>query len=179
MQDLMWYLSRSTGIVAGVLAVAALVWGTLFSARETGQRLRPAWWLDLHNWLGGAALAFTAIHIVATLANTSSGVRIVDAVVPGTARADALALALGVIATYTFAIAVFTSWPRRRFSRPLWRALHLTSVVGVAAMLVHTYQLGSDARSKPAQLAIAASVGLSVYVLSIRLIGIRDRRLGS
>ena len=56
MNDVMWYLSRATGIVATVLAVAALVWGFLFSARETGNRFRPAWWLDLHNWLGGSAL---------------------------------------------------------------------------------------------------------------------------
>ena len=34
MNDVMWYLSRSTGIVAAILAVAALAWGFLFSARE-------------------------------------------------------------------------------------------------------------------------------------------------
>jgi hypothetical protein len=45
----MWYLTRSTGIVATLLAAAALVWGFLFSARATGRRLRPNWWLDLHN----------------------------------------------------------------------------------------------------------------------------------
>ena len=48
-----WYLTRSTGIVAAVLSVAALVWGLFFSARNTGTRLRPNWWLALHNWLGG------------------------------------------------------------------------------------------------------------------------------
>lgn len=33
----MWYLTRSTGIVAAVLAVATLVWGLFFSARNTGR----------------------------------------------------------------------------------------------------------------------------------------------
>ena len=49
MNDMWWYLTRATGIVATVLAVAALVFGFLFSARETGNRRRPNWWLDLHN----------------------------------------------------------------------------------------------------------------------------------
>ncbi len=37
-----------------VLVVVALLWGFLFSSRATGTRLRPNWWLDLHNWLGGS-----------------------------------------------------------------------------------------------------------------------------
>ena len=36
MNGLTWYLSRATGIVATVLAVAALAGGFLFSARQTG-----------------------------------------------------------------------------------------------------------------------------------------------
>ncbi len=45
-------------------------WGLLFSARETGTRLRPAWWLDLHKWLGGLALVFTAVHLVVAFADS-------------------------------------------------------------------------------------------------------------
>ena len=40
MDNWLWYLSRSTGIVAAVLAVAALVWGLFFSARNTGTRMK-------------------------------------------------------------------------------------------------------------------------------------------
>ena len=52
-----WYLTRSTGIVAAVLSVVALMWGLFFSSRNTGTRLKPNWWLALHNWLGGLTLA--------------------------------------------------------------------------------------------------------------------------
>lgn len=54
MDDLWFNLSRATGIVATILAVAALVWGFFFSARNFGDKYKPAWWLDLHNWLGGS-----------------------------------------------------------------------------------------------------------------------------
>ena len=62
MNEIWWYLSRSSGIVAMVLIVAALVWGFFFSARATGTKRRPKWWLDLHNYLGGLAFAFVIIH---------------------------------------------------------------------------------------------------------------------
>ena len=82
MNDWLWYLTRASGIVATVLIVAALAWGFLFSARETGNRLRPAWWLDLHNWLGGMALVFTGVHLLAVFADSDLGLGLVDILVP-------------------------------------------------------------------------------------------------
>ena len=57
MTDLMWFLTRASGIVALVLILAAIADGLIFSGREGGRRLRPAWWMDLHRGLGGYALA--------------------------------------------------------------------------------------------------------------------------
>ena len=116
-----WYLTRATGIVATVLAVAALVFGFFFSSRNTGDRRRPAWWLDLHNWLGGLALAFTAAHIVTVYLDKNSGIGVLAVLVPGAAHDATWAIAWGVIAAYLLAFAVFTSWPRKRFSRRVWR----------------------------------------------------------
>ena len=118
MNDLMWYLTRSTGIVAVALAVASLIWGFLFfCARDRETRRRPNWWLDLHNWLGGLALIFTIVHLAASVLNRDGGIAVASVFVPGFASTDRLALAWGVIATYLFVGAVLTSWPRRLFSR--------------------------------------------------------------
>ena len=73
MSNWMYYLSRSTGIVAMLLVVAALLWGFLFSSRATGNRLRPNWWLDLHNWLGGIAMIFTIAHIATSYLDRDAG----------------------------------------------------------------------------------------------------------
>ena len=74
MSQWMYYLSRSTGIVALLLVVAALLWGFLFSSRATGKHLRPNWWLDLHNWLGGLALVFTGLHLVTVWLNSDAAI---------------------------------------------------------------------------------------------------------
>ena len=176
MNDVMWYLSRSTGIVAAALAIASLAWGFLFSARETGTRRRPNWWLDLHNWLGGLALIFTVAHLATAFLNRNSGLAIAEVFVPGIASVNRWALAWGVIATYTFVSTVFTSWPRRLFSRRTWRIVHLTSVAGVALALVHGYQMGSDASNRLYQVGLLVLVAAGTYTLGVRWFGVLAKR---
>jgi sulfoxide reductase heme-binding subunit YedZ len=176
MNDVAWYLSRSTGIVATVLAIAAIAWGFLFSSRETGTRRRPAWWLDLHNWLGGAALAFTLAHLATVYLDRNSGVGLADLFVPGIASPDRLAIAWGVIGTYLFATTVLTSWPRRLFRRRTWRIVHLGSVVGVALALVHGLQIGTDAGAIWYRASVLTVVAVATYTLGIRMFGVWFRR---
>ncbi len=85
MNDWLWFLTRSTGIVAAVLAVAALVWGFFFSARNTGSRRPANWWLGLHNYLGGLTLAFIGLHMVLSVMDSQTGLRLIDLFVPSSA----------------------------------------------------------------------------------------------
>jgi hypothetical protein len=172
-----WYLTRASGIVATVLAVASLVFGAFFSARNTGNRMTPAWWLDLHNYLGGLALIFTGVHLLASVLDPNSGIGVVQVLIPGTAGTATWAVTWGVLATYTFVIAVFTSWPRRRFSRKVWRWLHLTSVAGVALAGIHGFQLGSDATEQLFEAGLVVAAAITVYALVLRLIGAVSRSM--
>ena len=176
MNDVLWYLTRATGIVASVLIAAAVVSGFLFSGRETGTRRRPNWWLDLHNMLGGLALIFTLAHIVTSLLDSDLGIGIADVLVPGIASLDRWPLAWGVIATYLIATAVFTSWPKRRFRRRTWRVLHLGSVLAFALALVHTLQIGTDATTVWLRSGIVFVVGTAAYALGVRVFGLVLKR---
>ncbi|MGB5755758.1 MAG: ferric reductase-like transmembrane domain-containing protein [Acidimicrobiales bacterium] len=167
----MWYLTRSSGVVAAVLMVAALLWGFLFSSRETGKRLRPAWWLDLHNYLGGLSLVFVAIHIVASMLDANSGIGLKEIFVPGSA-ADGWAIGWGVLATYALVVVVFTTWPRRLANRFWWRVIHVTSVPATALALLHGYQSGSDASQLWFRAGLLVAVGVSTYALGLRLFGL-------
>lgn len=172
MNDVMWFLTRSTGVVATVLAVAALVWGFFFSARATGDRRRPNWWLDLHNWLGGSALMFTGLHIATAYLDRDLALSLASLFVPGVAERDRLAITWGVIAAWTFTIAVFTSWPRRCGSRRTWRILHLGSVAGTALAIVHAIQIGTDTRALAAEIVALLIVAIGVYALGVRVFGL-------
>ena len=172
MNDVMWYLTRATGIVAVVLAVAAIVWGFFFSARATGDRRRPNWWLDLHNWLGGAALAFTVAHLATAYLDRDLALGLASLFVPGVSSGNQWAITWGVIALWTFVVAVFTSWPKRRFSRRTWRLLHLGSVAGTGSAILHSVQIGTDTGTLVAEAVALALVAVATYALGVRLFGV-------
>lgn len=175
----LWHeVTRSTGIVAAILMVAALAWGFFFSARATGQRLRPNWWLDLHNWLGGAALAFIAAHILSSWLDATSGVGVAQIFVPGTSP-DGWGITWGVLAAYLLTAAVFTSWPRRLRKRPWWRVIHLGSVAATAMAYMHTYQTGSDLSRFVFQVGFVLTGGLASYALGVRLFSYIEKRAES
>lgn len=171
----MFFLTRSTGIVAMLLMVASLLWGFLFSSRATGKRLRPNWWLDLHNWLGGLALVFTVVHIVASFLDTDSGIGLLQVLVPGTAT-DAWAITWGVLAVYMTAVVVFTTWPRRWKNRRWWRVVHLLSVAGTVLALLHSFQSGTDAARLAFKIGMIAAVAVATYGLGLRLSTLRPQR---
>ncbi|MCB0995704.1 MAG: ferric reductase-like transmembrane domain-containing protein [Acidimicrobiales bacterium] len=177
MDDLWWYLVRASGIVAVALGVAAMFCGLLFSARDTGRWRRPNWWLDLHNQLGGLALIFTAVHLVAVYADEFNGLGLVQILVPFTAPDQTWGMALGVVSAWLFALVVFTSWPKRLFSRRVWRVVHLSSLVGLVLGGVHGYLTGYDAPTLAFRALLVAGLGIVVYATTIRLVSVLHRRV--
>lgn len=173
MNDFLGYVTRSTGIVATLLMLASLAWGLLFSARETGTRMRPAWWLDLHKGLGGLAMVFTGIHLVTAFADTDLGISLATVFVPGAAGYESTAFTWGVLAFYGLAIVVFSSWPKLLFrTRRTWRAVHLLSVPATVLACVHAYQLGSDAGTPAFRVVLVLAVGAVMYPLAFRVINV-------
>lgn len=176
MSELWHYLARSSGIVATVLLVLALLAGLLFSARATGERRRPKWWLDLHNQLGGLAFVFTVIHIVAIFQDQLSGIGLVQIFVPLTADGWAWGITWGVLATYVFAAVVFTSWPKKRLSPRTWLAVHLLSVPATVMAAGHAWMVGSSRHGRWFQGLLALLAGLAVYPVVLRLAGVLAKR---
>jgi len=176
MNSWMWFLTRSTGIVAGVLGVASLVWGLYFSARNTGTRLKPNWWLALHNFLGGLTLGFIALHMLVSLLDTDIGLRFVDLLWPSSEVG--WAIGWGVVAFWLFAIVVLPSVARirRRLKRKAWHLAHLLAVPAVVLSGVHAYQTGSDSLSVWFTRGLALLVGISIYPLTVRLLGLAQHR---
>ena len=65
-----WFVARATGIVGWALLAAAVILGLLLSTRLARGRPTPAWLLDMHRFLGGAAVSFTALHLGGLVADS-------------------------------------------------------------------------------------------------------------
>lgn len=175
MTDLMWFLTRASGIVALVLILAAIADGLIFSGREGGRRLRPAWWMDLHRGLGGYAVAFTGLHLLTAYA-ANIGAGLAQMFIPGTSPTATTAFTLGVLALYGLVITVFSSWPSRMFKRRTWHLLHLLSIPTAIAAAMHAWQLGSDAAAPWFMALSVLAFGAVMYPVGLRLTGIARRR---
>jgi hypothetical protein len=178
--DAFLYLTRASGVVATVLLVAALGGGLLFSARATGGRPRPSWWLDLHNYLGGLAFAFVVVHVAAAVLDRGSGIGLVQVFVPMTATGWAWGITWGVLATYVLGAVVLTSWPSRRFSRGTWLAVHLLSIPATVMAAGHAWMVGSSRNGLWFSALLALLAGVAVYPAVLRLarVAARIRRTG-
>lgn len=181
MNDVLWYIARSSGVVATVLAALSLVLGFLFSARSTGKRLRPAWWLDLHNWLGGLAMAFIGLHIVTVIADGDLSFGWADSFIPWHSATQTGPMAWGIVAAYVMGIASLTSLRKIKSKMPR-RAWHLTHLLSIPAALfagIHGYQMGTDTTQQWFKIVLLVLVAASTYPLGLRLSGVLRSRLNS
>ena len=165
-----WYAARASGIVAWALAAASVIWGLALSTRALGRSPRPAWLFDLHRFLGGIALVFTAVHVGAILLDTYVHFSIVNVLVPFTGTWHPVAVAWGIAAFYLLLAVELTSLARAHVPKRLWRRVHFGSFVLFAASTAHALTAGTDAASPAFRVAIAATWALVVALTTLRLL---------
>ncbi len=167
--QLTWYAARAAGIVAWSLAAGSVVWGLALSTRALGRKPRPAWLFDLHRFLGGIALIFTGLHVLAILLDTYVHFGLVEVLVPFTGTWHPVAVAWGIAAFYLLLAVEMTSLARAHVSKRLWRRVHLGSFALFASSTVHALTAGTDSRSPVFRLAVIAVCGLVAVLTAIRV----------
>jgi predicted ferric reductase len=162
-----WYVARAAGLVSWALLAAATLWGLALSTRALGKRPRPNWLLDMHRWLGGTALAFTGVHVLALLLDQYAHFGLVQILVPFASTWHPVAVAWGVASLYLLLAVELTSLARARISKRTWRRVHTASFVLFVTATVHGLASGTDMRAplfRVVTLAVAALVaGLTAF----------------
>ena len=139
-----WLVARSSGIVAWALIVASAAWGLLLATRVLGRKASPAWLLSLHRFLGALAVVFTAVHVVAIVADQYVDFGLTEVLVPFASSWEPFAVALGIVGMYLLAAVQVTSLLRGHLSQGAWRRVHLLSYALFATTTVHALMAGTD-----------------------------------
>ncbi len=171
--QMVWYTARSAGIVAWAVAAASVIWGLALSTRALGKRPRPAWLFDLHRFLGGLALVFTAVHVVAILADSYVHFGLVEVLVPFVGTWHPVAVAWGIVGLYVLLAVELTSLARTRVPTRVWRRVHFGGFALYVVSTIHALTAGTDGRSLPFLLAVVASVLIVVPLTAVRIAGSR------
>jgi DMSO/TMAO reductase YedYZ heme-binding membrane subunit len=159
-----WYTARSGGILASLLLAASVLWGLALTTRAASRITRPAWLLDLHRFLGAAALVFTGIHVVAILLDTYVHFGLVEVLVPLTGTWHPVAVAWGIVGFYLLAAIEVTSLVRTRLPQRMWRSIHFASFPLFIVTAIHGLSAGTDRHSP---LMLWGTIGISVVVAAL------------
>jgi len=157
-----WYVARASGLVGWGLLAAKTLWGLALSTKVLGRRPRPNWILDLHRWLGGVALIFTGVHVVALLSDQYLHFGLNAVLIPFASKWHPVAVAWGVVGFYLLLAVELTSLARARLPKMLWRRVHFASFLLFVMATIHGLTAGTD--TKTAMARVVAMVVGSVFV---------------
>lgn len=163
---LAWYIARSSGLMAWVLATSSIIFGLALSTRLVRKKGVPAWLNSLHRYLGTLTLVFTAVHLGALVADNWVHFGVADLFVPMASSWRPGAVAWGIVAMYLLVAVQLTSWCKRWLPRKLWHAVHLSSIPMFVVGTLHGFQSGADAKNLWVQWgALSGSVSLLFLIL--------------
>jgi DMSO/TMAO reductase YedYZ heme-binding membrane subunit len=134
------------------------------------RRVKNSWLLDLHRWLGGLALIFTGIHVVAIVADRYVHFGLASVLIPLAARWHPVAVAWGVASLYLLAAVEVTSLIRKHLSHRLWKRVHFLSLPLFVLSTIHGLSAGTDGRTP---MAITTAVVVTAGVAA--LVGVRTK----
>jgi predicted ferric reductase len=175
-EQLWWFVARASGIVALVILSLAVIWGLLYSTRLLGGKPTPKWLLDLHRFLGGLAVLFTAVHLGALVADNFVHFGVAEVLLPFAAEWQPGAVAWGIVALYLLLTVEVTSLAMRRLPRRLWRAVHTTSWVLFWLAVVHGATAGTDAGNVAYITVSLTAVTLVLFLTIVRMLTSRQVR---
>jgi DMSO/TMAO reductase YedYZ heme-binding membrane subunit len=145
--NLTWDVARAGGLVAWGLATASVMWGLVLSTRLMRKRPWPAWFHDLHRLLGGLAVIFAAIHVVAIYLDTYTHFGLTGVFIPFATTWHPVAVAWGIVAFYLLLAVEVTSLVRNKIGRKWWRRIHFGSFALFAFATIHAISAGTDMAS--------------------------------
>jgi methionine sulfoxide reductase heme-binding subunit len=136
-----WYLMRSTGIVALLLLTLSFALGIANSNRwkPSGSRLYVT--TAVHRSASLLAVVFLAVHVFTAVVDPDAGVSLAGALLP---VGPGVWLAAGALALELVAALVVTSLLRQRLPYRTWRAIHWTAYAAWPFALAHGLGIGSD-----------------------------------
>jgi predicted ferric reductase len=142
--EVLWYLTRGTGLVSLVLLTASLLLGILQVSRWSSPRWPRFITAGLHKNVSLLVTAFLGVHIATTVIDGYVPIRWMDVVVPFISRYQPLWLGLGAVAVDLLIAITVTSLLRPLLGYRAWRAVHWFTYACWPLALFHGVAIGTD-----------------------------------
>ena len=141
---ILWYLNRSTGVVAIVLLTVTTVLGVLAIGGRPAGRVPRFVTQAFHRNVALLSVLLLIGHLVTAVLDEFVEIRWYEVFIPFVGSYEPLWVGFGAIATDLMIIVVITSMFRTRMNHNLWRGLHVTTYGLWAAAIGHGIGVGTD-----------------------------------
>jgi methionine sulfoxide reductase heme-binding subunit len=161
----MWYLNRSTGIVAIVLLTITTVLGVLAIGGRPARGVPRFVTQAFHRNVALLGTLLLVAHIVTAVLDEFVEIKWWEAFLPFAGSFEPLYVGLGALATDLMIVVVVTSLLRTRMSHNLWRGLHISAYGLWAAAMVHGIGIGTDATESMRVLTIVCAIAVPLAAI--------------
>lgn len=166
LDQLFWLASRTAALTAFFVLAAAVLSGvavrsSLFGSWAQGRQLSA-----VHRFLTILWVPLVVCHVVLIVADSTSRLRPLDAILPFQSAYGTLAIGLGTIGFDLLIIVTVTSYLRRTLGPRAWRWFHQLSYAMFGVFFLHAQLAGTD-MTRPVISAVAWGVLVTIGVLSV------------
>jgi methionine sulfoxide reductase heme-binding subunit len=168
-EQLTWFLTRATGVIALALMTLSTVLGITASARFASARWPRFVTQGLHRNISLYVLVLTAAHVVTSVLDSFVRITVLESLIPFTGTYRWFWTGLGTLSSDLMIAAILTSLFRQRVGYGTWRAVHWTSYLCWPLALVHSLGTGSDTRKAWMVWFVLANVVLVLVALGARI----------
>jgi DMSO/TMAO reductase YedYZ heme-binding membrane subunit len=159
----LWYATRATGLVTLLLLTVSVLLGILTAGRFASESWPRFLSQGLHRSISLLVLAFLALHVGTTVADTYTSIPLAAAFAPFAGAYQAPWLSLGAVALDLLLALAATSLVRHRIGYRSWRRVHWLAYACWPVAVAHGLGIGTD---RNARWVIALSMACILAVLA-------------
>ncbi len=177
--QLMWYITRASGLMAYFLLWLSTAWGLAVSSKILDRMLHRTFTYDYHQFISLLSIGFVALHVGVLMFDRYLPYTLVQALVPFLSPYRPFWVGLGVISLYLILLVTVTFYLRGRIGSRAFRAIHVLSLFAYLGVAAHAVFAGTDSALWLTQLLYAVTFLITVFLTTYWLIIGLQRRLSA
>jgi len=177
-QQVMWFITRSAGIIAYLLLWLSMVWGLAIPSKIISSHLNGDFVFDFHQFISLLSLGFLGLHVFILTADRYLPFTVAQILVPFTAPYRPVWVGLGTLALYLLVLVTVTFYMRQRIGKKAFRYIHFTSLAAYLGGVAHAFMAGTDSSLPAIQLMYAFTFLVVVFLTVYWLVGLAWNKAG-
>jgi predicted ferric reductase len=177
--QLMWYITRASGLMAYFLLWLSTAWGLAVSSKIFDRMLHRTFTYDYHQFLSLLSIGFVALHVGVLMYDRYLPYTLVQVLVPFLSPYRPFWVGLGVIGLYLILLVTVTFYLRGRIGSRAFRSIHVLSLVAYLGVAAHAVFAGTDSALWFTQMLYAVTFLITVFLITYWLIMGLQRKLSA